>query len=372
MPCWVIYKQPLLNSEQYSSTCPSTTRKIRINTPDFCIKNRRNLHVGRLESDLSLRLNFSGLLMNIIEIIMSSGKKSVDIALYTLIPVMVVMLIIMRYLEVKGILDAIVRLVSPVLKPFGVTGLAIFAMIQLNFVSFAAPLAALAIMEKRGTSDRHLAAALAMLFAMGQGNVFYPLIPYGLHWGSALMISACGGLLASAATYYIFGRKLSLDTLDINKNESLDDKSSTSLIGVINGAGSDAIRLALGSVPMLILSLTIVGILKEAGAIEALTTLVAPLLGFFDISQVYVLPALTKLLAGGTAYFGVVSELLNKGLITQQQLNASAGFMIQTFDLPGIGIFLGIASRFVRLFKYAIPGAIIAILMRGIIHALLF
>jgi hypothetical protein len=36
-------------------------------------------------------------------------------------------------------------------------------------------------------------------------------------------------------------------------------------------------------------------------------------------------------------------------------MNASAGFLIQTFDLPGIGIYLGIASRFVRLFAMSSP-----------------
>ena len=118
--------------------------------------------------------------MDIIGIIMSAGKASVDVALYTLIPIMVVMLIIMKYLEVKGILDWVVRLLTPIFKPFGVTGMGVFALIQLNFVSFAAPMASLAMMEKKGVSDRHLAAALAMLFAMGQANVFYPLIPFGL------------------------------------------------------------------------------------------------------------------------------------------------------------------------------------------------
>ncbi len=81
--------------------------------------------------------------------------------------------------EAKGVVDAVVRLTAPVLKPFGISGIAIFALIQLNFVSFAAPIAALAIMEKRGTSERQLAAALAMYLRWGQGNVFYPLIPYG-------------------------------------------------------------------------------------------------------------------------------------------------------------------------------------------------
>lgn len=60
---------------------------------------------------------FTGYLMNIIDVIMSAGKASVDVALYTLIPVMVVMLIVMKYLEAKGVVDAVVRLTAPVLKP---------------------------------------------------------------------------------------------------------------------------------------------------------------------------------------------------------------------------------------------------------------
>ncbi len=116
--------------------------------------------------------------MDVISIIMAAGKSSVDVALYTLLPIMVIMLIIMKYLEVRGILDVIVRWVAPLLKPFGLTGMSAFALIQINFVSFAAPLATLSIMDKRGVSDRQMAATLAMLFAMGQGNVFYPLTPF--------------------------------------------------------------------------------------------------------------------------------------------------------------------------------------------------
>lgn len=112
--------------------------------------------------------------MDVIGIIMSAGKSSVDVALYTLLPIMVVMLIIMKYLEVRGILDIIVRWLAPLLKPFGLTGMSAFALIQINFVSFAAPLATLAIMDKRGVSDRQMAATLAMVFAMG-GQRFLPL-----------------------------------------------------------------------------------------------------------------------------------------------------------------------------------------------------
>ncbi|MEJ5078168.1 hypothetical protein [Erwinia sp. MYb535] len=77
-------------------------------------------------------------------------------------------------------------------------------------------------MEKRGTSDRHLAAALAMLFAMGQGNVFYPLIPFGLHWGEAVIISIVGGLAAAAFTYHLSGRRLSTDSLPLAEKERLE------------------------------------------------------------------------------------------------------------------------------------------------------
>ncbi|HCA9587356.1 TPA: hypothetical protein MYK46_000524 [Klebsiella pneumoniae] len=90
--------------------------------------------------------------MDVISIIMAAGKSSVDVALYTLLPIMVIMLIIMKYLEVRGILDVIVRWVAPLLKPFGLTGMSAFALIQINFVSFAAPLATLSIMDKRGVS----------------------------------------------------------------------------------------------------------------------------------------------------------------------------------------------------------------------------
>ena len=111
---------------------------------------------------------------------------------------MVVMMVLMKYLESVGVLAKLVNVVAPVLKPFGLTGLSLFALIQLNFVSFAAPVATLAMMEKKGASDRHLAATLAMLFAMGQANALYPLAPLGLHWITTVLLSIVGGLAAGA------------------------------------------------------------------------------------------------------------------------------------------------------------------------------
>ncbi|WP_174507987.1 nucleoside recognition domain-containing protein [Klebsiella oxytoca] len=310
--------------------------------------------------------------MDVISIIMSAGKSSVDVALYTLLPIMVVMLMIMKYLEVRGVLDVIVRWIAPLLKPFGLSGMSAFALIQMNFVSFAAPLATLSIMDKRGVSDRQMAATLAMVFAMGQGNVFYPLTPFGLHWTASIAISMVGGLCAAAATWYITGRRLSI--AENPRAEALpnSEQNNQGMLAVINNAGSDAIRLALGAVPMLILSLTIVGIMKEAGLIELLQQLLMPLLLWLNIPVNFVLPTLVKCVAGGTAYFGVVSELIQQGKVTVSQLNASAGLLVQSFDLPGIGIYLGISSRFVRLFRFAAPGAIVGILVRTIMHVTIF
>ena len=310
--------------------------------------------------------------MDVISIIMAAGKSSVDVALYTLLPIMVIMLIIMKYLEVRGILDVIVRWVAPLLKPFGLTGMSAFALIQINFVSFAAPLATLSIMDKRGVSDRQMAATLAMVFAMGQGNVFYPLTPFGLHWLASIVISVVGGLCAAAVAWHVTGRRLSV--AENPRAEALPnaEQNSQGILAVINSAGSDAIRLALGAVPMLILSLTIVGLLQGAGAIDLLQQLLKPLLSLLHIPQNFVLPALVKFVAGGTAYFGVISELIQQGKVTVDQVNASAGLLIQTFDLPGIGIFLGISSRFVRLFRFVAPAAIVGILLRTVLHLILF
>lgn len=310
--------------------------------------------------------------MDVIGIIMSAGKSSVDVALYTLLPIMVVMLIIMKYLEVRGILDIIVRWLAPLLKPFGLTGMSAFALIQINFVSFAAPLATMAIMDKRGVSDRQMAATLAMVFAMGQGNVFYPLTPFGLHWLAAITISIVGGLCAAAVCWYATGRKLSI--VESSRAEALpeSEQNNHGLIAVINSAGADAIRLALGAVPMLILSLTIVGLMQAAGVIEMLQRVLMPLLQWLHIPENFVLPALVKCVAGGTAYFGVISELAQQGKVTLSQINASAGLLIQTFDLPGIGIFLGVSSRFVRLFLFVAPAALIGIALRTVLHILVF
>ena len=310
--------------------------------------------------------------MNIIEIIMNAGKSAVNVSLYTLLPIMVVMLAIMRFLEVRGILDRVVRLVAPLLRPFGLGGMSLFAVIQMNFVSFAAPIATLTMMDRRGESDRRMAATLAMSFAMGQANVFYPLIPQGLHWLPSIGISIMGGLIAGAATWHIFGRRLSSENFRTAAATHNPGHKKQGLLAIINNAGADAIRLSAGAIPMLIISLAVVNMLQAAGLVTLLDKCLSPLLGAMGISSVFILPTLVKCMAGGTAYFGVASDLIAQGKFTATQLNASAGLLVQTLDLPGIGIFLGAGSRFVRLFRYVLPGALVGIAARTALHVLIF
>lgn len=307
----------------------------------------------------------------LIEILLKAGRSAVELSLFILLPVMVVMLSLMRLLEARGALDWVVAKLAPVLKPFGLTGLGVFAALQINFVSFAAPMATLTMMDQRGASDRHIAATLAMVFAMSQANAALPMMTMGLDIGLTLLWSLIGGLAAAAATYYLFGRGLSA-------NEGLVDEhlahpvaeSAKGVLDVINRAGAEAFKLAVGAIPMLVLSLVVVTALRTFGAIDLLTTLVGPLLDLLAIDRVLVLPTLTKYLAGGTAMMGVVDEMRRAGQMSAELLNASAGFLISPFDLPGVAVLIAAGPRVAKVWKPAALGACIGIALRTVGHVL--
>lgn len=309
--------------------------------------------------------------MNIIDIITAAGKSAVDIALYTLIPIMVIMLVMMKYLESKGLLASLVKVAAPALKPFGLVGLSLFALIQLNFVSFAAPVATLAIMDRKGISDRHLAATLAMLFAMGQANVMYPLSSFGLNWRLTILLSMVGGVVASALTFYLFARSLSALEGGMLDRDQAAQKVPEGLIGLVNKAGNEAISMAIGAIPMLILSLTAVGILRSIGLIATLEQLVSPILSWLHVPTVLVMPMLVKCLAGGTAYLAIVRDLIGAGKVNAHILNEYAGWFLQTIDLPGIGILLGAGMRIAKVARFAMVGGLVGIFVRGILHMVL-
>jgi spore maturation protein SpmB len=311
-------------------------------------------------------------MIEIADIILQSGRAAVELALFVLLPVMIVMLTLMRLLEAKHLLDYIVRTVSPLLHPLGVPGLGIFALLQVFLVSFAAPLATLAIMDKSGTSRRHIAATLAMIFTAAQANVVFPMAAFGLHVGSTLLIALFASLFSAAVTYHVFARHFSNDTEPATGAGHPVTKHGTGLLNIINRAGREAFDLAIGALPMLVLALVLVNSLRALGVIEQLESVLAPLMSGINYPSVAVLPIVSKYIAGGTAMMGVSIEYLQQGLISITEFNRMAGFLIHPFDLAGIAILLSAGPRVASVFKPALYGALVGILTRTLLHSIWF
>ncbi|MFT3759102.1 nucleoside recognition family protein [Thauera sp.] len=306
------------------------------------------------------------------QIILDAGRSAVELALFVLLPIMVVMLSLMRILEARGVLDWVVARLAPPLRPAGLTGLGVFAALQINFVSFAAPIATLTMMESRGASDRHLAATLAMVMAMAQANVTFPMAAMGLSFGPALLLSLVGGIVAAAATYHGFGRSLS--AAEAKLDETLHHRvadDAKGVLDVINRAGAEAFKISVGSIPMLVLALVAVLALRTSGAIDTLTAALMPLLDALGIDPALILLTLMKYIAGGTAMMGVMDEMLKSGAADVALLNASAGFLIHPLDVAGVAILMSAGPRVARVWKPAALGAIVGIALRSAGHVLL-
>jgi spore maturation protein SpmB len=304
-----------------------------------------------------------------IDVVLKAGRSAVELSLFVLLPVMVVMLTFMRLLEARGVLDQIVRATAPAMKPLGLSGFGVFAALQINFVSFAAPMATLTMMEQRGASDRQLAATLAMVMAMAQANVTLPMASMGLHVGWVLFWSLAGGLLAAAVTFHVAGRHLSSD--DHVTDQTLHHRQADSAKGVldtINHAGAEAFKIAIGAIPMLVLALVFVMAMRQSGAIGAVTGALSPLLGALGLDAAYLLPAITKYIAGGTAMMGTMDELFRQGQAGIASFNRAAGFLINPFDVAGVAVLISAGPRVARVWKAAAIGAIAGIALRSAGH----
>jgi spore maturation protein SpmB len=306
----------------------------------------------------------------LIDVILKAGRSAVELSLFILLPIMVVMLSLMRLLEARGVLDWLVLKLAPWLKPLGLTGLGVFAALQINFVSFAAPVATLSMMDQRGASQRHIAATLAMVMAMAQANVVFPMVAMGLDFGRVLLFSLLGGLVAASATYYGFGRHLSSqETLVDETLQHPVVESTKGVLDVINRAGAEAFKIAIGAIPMLVLSLTVIMALRTGGAIDALTRFLSPVMGFLQLDSGLILLTLTKFLAGGTAMMGVMDEMLRKGLASPLLLNQSAGLLISPLDIPGVAVLISAGRRVAGVWRPAALGACVGIGVRTLGHA---
>ena len=309
----------------------------------------------------------------LVKIMLASGKSGLDLALYVLLPVLVIMMGIMKVVEARGILALVARLLRPGLRLFGVPGAGAFAIMQMLLVSFAAPLATLAIMEKDGTSRRQIAATLAMVLTLSQANVVFPMVAVGLNLWAIMLTSIVGGLVAAALTYYVFARSAD-DSHPADSGEIPDvvEKKRSTILNLLITGGQEAIQVILGTIPILILAIFLVNILKATGAIALLETLLTPLFRLIGFPVVAVLPLATKYLAGGTAMMGVTLNLLKEGSITVTELNRMAGFITNPFDLVGVAVLISAGNRCASVIRPAMAGVVVGILIRGVLHLLLF
>lgn len=310
----------------------------------------------------------------IAEIILKSGRSAVELALFVVLPVMVLMLSLMRLLESRGVLQAVARLGGPLLAPVGVPGLGVFAMLQLLFVSFAAPIATLATMDRQGTSERHIAATFAMVFAMAQANVTFPMAATGLNVLALMLVSLAGGVVAAGVTFHWFGRRLS-DQEVAGSTEVEDTGEKLRRMGVyriLQAAGKEALEISLAAIPMLVLSLFVVNALRAAGAIGQLESWMAPALAALDLPPGTLLAVITKYIAGGTAMMGVFVEFIDSGVATAGDLNRLAGLLINPLDLAGVAVLISAGARVAAVARPAIIGGLVGIAVRSLLHWMLF
>jgi len=306
-------------------------------------------------------------------LILLSGRAAVELALFVLLPVMIVMLTMMRLLEAQGILGRIVTLLTPLMRPLGIPGLGVFALLQVQLVSFAAPLATLAMMDKCGINRRHLAATLALVLGGSQANVVFPMTAKGLNGGATLTISAIAAVIGAVVTYHLFARKLDNHSEPPAPSPEHPEVHDTKgVLDVINRAGAEAFRIAIAALPMLVLSLLLVNCLKSIGLIGLIESISAPLLALAELPSSMALPIITKAIAGGTAMMGVSVEMLNQGLMSTVDLNRCAGLLIHPFDLTGVAVLISAGPRVASTVKPALCGALVAVILRATVHLLVW
>lgn len=307
-----------------------------------------------------------------LDLLLTSGKKGFELAFFVLMPIMVFMMAIMRVLDKKGVLRLVAIFASPVLLFFGIPGLGVFAILQILLVSFAAPVSTFRIMDQDiSISDRKIAAALAAILAMSQANATFPLALFGLNLPVTMLTSLVGGLLAGFLTYRFFARNLPDDT---ERSASLEiaKEGKEKTIQMIMAGAEEGFQLVLKAVPILVLAVFLVNIFKTVGAITLMEKAFGPVLSWVGISGAAVLSIVTKYIAGGTAMMGATIPLIQEKAMTAVELNKIAGFTINALDPVGVAVLISAGRRVSAFVVPAIKGALIGILVRGIIHLVIF
>lgn len=310
----------------------------------------------------------------LVSMMLEAGKSGLDMALYILLPIMVIMLAFMKLLDTKGVLTWLCNKVAPFSHTFGIPGIGVFAALKLTFISFAAPMASLSLMDSKRFNKRHIAATLAMIFTMSQGNATFPMLALGLNLPVLLISSLVGGLLSATFTYYLMTKNLPTDEFTTAEDavSETDEKQTKTVMQILSDGGMEGMKIALNMIPMLILALFLVNVLEALHIIDLLTTLLGPALALIHLPESAVLPLVTKYIAGGTAYMGIMFDLVNQGTISAREMNMMAGFATNPFDVAGVALFAATGQRVAAVVRYACYGCLLGIIARGVIHILVF
>lgn len=303
--------------------------------------------------------------------IISSGKSAVDMVLYLMLPITVVMGGIMKVLENKGILYKVSNALSYVTRWFGASGLSVIALFKMLFVSSVAPLSTLTKLEQYELSRRKLAASLVLVLTATQANVSFTMIGYGLNIYVLLFTSIVGGVAGAAFTFYVVTRHWPIDDHTTTSFEPSYDRQK-SIVQSLSEGGLEGMKIAINMLPMLIITIFLMSILKTIHAIDGLTWVLGPIFGVLGLPESAVLPVITKYVAGGTAYMGVMVEQLEQGIMTARELNIISGLASNPMDLVGMAIFAAIGPRIAGVFRAVVIGTVFGLLIRALIHILWF
>ena len=307
------------------------------------------------------------------DILLASGKKGFELGFFFLMPIMVLMMAVMRVLGRLGVLRAVAIVAAPVLALVGVPGLGVFAMVQILGISFAAPVSTFRIMDQDpGISDRKLAAGFAAILCMSQANATFPLSAFGLNLPVIMGTSLLGSLVSAALTYRVFARHLPDSLEPPVRDEIPPETDGRSMVQLVMAGAEEGFHLVLKAVPVLVLAVLLVNVLKAAGAVHLMERLCGPALARAGVPAPAVLCIVTKYIAGGTAMMGATIPMIQDHSMSAHDLNRIAGFTINTLDPVGLAVLVTAGRRFSAFAMPAVKGALVGILVRGILHLLIF
>ena len=126
---------------------------------------------------------------------------------------------------------------------------------------------------------------------------------------------------------------------------------------LLSGA-ADGLKLLLSLVPTLILLMTAVSMLRASGAVEAISSLLAPVFGFFGIPPETALLVLIRPISGSAA-LAVGSELMAQYGV-DSTIGRTVAVMLGSTETTFYTISVYFGSAGIKKTRYTIPAALIA------------